>query len=325
MLTVSQEMASFLFGVIVLVLNVGLAVTVQEDIKVDCGADAVTLRWRAVRTQIDPSLLLLGDCPPSSVSAGEAIFQVELGDCNFKRMVTGDTLMYMNELTFTSAPKAHVKSFSYPVVCAYERPADWGPPIFDPVLLHTFGQGDLVFQMEFKKGDLSGPHLPREYPLGSFIHISASVEQKAHQPLVLFLEECVATTTPELESEGLVHPIITNNGCLVDSRTSNSKFQPRQTSELSLTLQAFKFANGDEVYIHCKLLAWNPSDLDTHRKACHYVKGHGWELLDDPYQSTICDCCDSSCKSRKRRGVEAGKQMQNAVLGPQIITNNSPS
>uniref|UniRef100_A0A3P8ZIJ6 ZP domain-containing protein n=1 Tax=Esox lucius TaxID=8010 RepID=A0A3P8ZIJ6_ESOLU len=298
-----------------------------SDIKVECGPDSVTLRWRALRAQIDPSLLLLGDCSPNSMSSGEAMFQVELGDCNFKRMVTGDTLMYMNELTFTSAPKPHVKTFSYPVVCAYERPADWEPPMFEPVLFHTFGRGDLVFQMELKKDDLSGPHLSREYPLGSFIHISAAVEQKVHQPLALFLEECVATTTPELGSEGLVHPIITNNGCLVDSKTSNSKFQPRQeTSELSLFLQAFKFAIGEEVYIHCKLLAWDPTAIDTSKKACHYVKGHGWELLDDPYHSTVCDCCDFSCKSRTKRGIETGMlQMQNAVLGPLIITNNSPS
>ncbi|KAK6302867.1 hypothetical protein J4Q44_G00272220 [Coregonus suidteri] len=283
-------------------------IVAQEDLNVDCGLDSVTLRWRAAQSQMDPSLLRLGGCYPGRVSAGEAMFQVELSDCNFRRMVTGDTLMYMNELTYTSAPKAQLKSFSHPVVCSYERPADWAPRIFDPVLFHTYGQGDLVFRMGLMKDDFSGPHLSREYPLGSFIHISAAVEQMVHQPLLLLLEECVATTTPELQSEGPVYPIITNMGCLVASKTSNSKFEPRQeTSKIHLSLQAFKFAVGEEVYIHCNLLAWDPSGLDTSKKACHYVKEHGWELLDDPYHSTLCGCCDSSCKSRSKRGNGSGE------------------
>uniref|UniRef100_A0A8C8CME9 ZP domain-containing protein n=2 Tax=Oncorhynchus tshawytscha TaxID=74940 RepID=A0A8C8CME9_ONCTS len=296
------------------------------DLKVDCGRDSVTLRWGAAQSQMDTSLLRLGGCYPSSISAGEAMFQVEFSDCNFSRLVTGDTLMYMNELIYMSGPKAQLKSFSHPVVCAYERPADWAPRMFDPVF-HTYGEGDLVFHMELMKDDFSGPHLSREYPLGSFIHISAAVEQMGHQPLLLLLEECVATTTPELQSEGPVHPIITNKGCLVASK--NSKFEPRQkTSEIRLSLQAFKFAVGKEVYIHCNLLAWDPSGLDTSKKACHYVKGHGWALLDDPYHSTLCGCCDSSCEPWKTSGIASGKHgsTQSAVLiGPLVITDNSPA
>lgn len=31
-----------------------------------------------------------------------------------------------------------------------------------------------------------------------------------------------------------------------------------------------------------------------------------WELLDDPRQDSLCSCCDSTCKSRPRRGVHLG-------------------
>lgn len=31
-----------------------------------------------------------------------------------------------------------------------------------------------------------------------------------------------------------------------------------------------------------------------------------WELLDNPSQSSLCSCCDSTCKSRFRRGVDWG-------------------
>ncbi|KAJ4937119.1 hypothetical protein JOQ06_001701 [Pogonophryne albipinna] len=60
---------------------------------------------------------------------------------------------------------------------------------------------------------------------------------------------------------------------------------------------------GEEVFIHCKLLVWDPNGLDSTKKACHFVKGHGWELLDNLAQSNLCDCCESKCKSRRQRSV----------------------
>uniref|UniRef100_A0A4W5KDA2 Zona pellucida glycoprotein 3f, tandem duplicate 1 n=1 Tax=Hucho hucho TaxID=62062 RepID=A0A4W5KDA2_9TELE len=189
----------------------------------------------------------------------------------------------------------------------YCSPVDWAPPILDLVLFHTYGEGDLVYHMGLMKDDFSGPHLSREYPLGSFIHILATLEQKAHQPLLLLIEECGDRNT-RAAAGGLrvpYHQGVCTIGCLVDSMTSNSKFEPRQeTSDIHLSLQAFKFTVGEEVYIHCKILAWDPSGLDTSRKACHYVQG--WELLDDPSHSNLCSCCDSSCKSQRRRGIPSG-------------------
>ncbi|KAF7651398.1 hypothetical protein LDENG_00111690 [Lucifuga dentata] len=103
----------------------------------------------------------------------------------------------------------------------------------------------------------------------------ASVEQKSHQPLLLLLEECVAATTAVLQSDSNIYPIITNKGCLVDSKRARSKFEPREkSSEIRLSLQAFKFAVGEEVFLHCMLVAWDPIGLDN-SKACHYVKEHG--------------------------------------------------
>lgn len=101
----------------------------------------------------------------------------------------------------------------------------------------------------------------------------------------------------------------------MDSKISRSKFEPRQkSSELHLSLQAFRFAHGGEVrwprsikvassfldvglyfenlfantgncytlllvsqqvFIHCKLVAWDPAGLDNTKKACHYDKEHG--------------------------------------------------
>ncbi|KAJ4933993.1 hypothetical protein JOQ06_006801 [Pogonophryne albipinna] len=172
--------------------------------------------------------------------------------------------------------------------------------------------------------DFSGPAESTRFPLGSIIPIMASVVQETHQPLLLLLEECVAATTPELYPESTMYPIISNKGCLLESVLSRSKFEPRQkSSEIRLSLQTFTFAMGEEVFIHCKLLAWDPNGLDSTKKACHFVDGHGWELLDNLAQSNLCDCCESKCKSRRQRSVASEKHgmVQKAVIGPFTITD----
>lgn len=91
--------------------------------------------------------------------------------------------------------------------------------------------------------------------------------------------------------------------CLVDGIATRSRFEERQnSSELKLSLQAFKFDDGEEVskthssgaffflrvmhfscnfssqyqvFIRCKLVAWNPDDLGNTKKACNYNEHHG--------------------------------------------------
>uniref|UniRef100_A0A7N8WN58 Zona pellucida glycoprotein 3f, tandem duplicate 1 n=1 Tax=Mastacembelus armatus TaxID=205130 RepID=A0A7N8WN58_9TELE len=225
------------------------------------------LVWTDSRSQADTSLFRLGNCFPTRFTAREAVFSVYFKDCNFRRMV------------------------------------NWYPVIYEPVF-NTYGQGDLVFHISLMNADFSGPAETTSFRLGSFIPIMASVDQRTHQPLLLLLEECLASTSPELHPESYLYPIITNQGCLVDSKVSRSKFEPRQKpSEIRLSLQAFKFALGQQVFIHCSLVAWDPVGLDKTKKACHYVKDHGWELLDNAALGNLCDCCDSSCKSRKIRST----------------------
>lgn len=67
-------------------------------------------------------------------------------------------------------------------------------------------------QLSSSTEDFSGPAESSTFPLGSLIPIMAGVEQHTHQPLLLLLEECMATTTPDLWSDGDVYEIITNRG-----------------------------------------------------------------------------------------------------------------
>ncbi|KAI4804576.1 hypothetical protein KUCAC02_026200 [Chaenocephalus aceratus] len=235
----------------------------------------------------------------------------------------GKYLLYKNELTFRPRRRPSPAAYVYPIECVYPRPKDWYATIYDPVF-KTYSLGDLQFNIGLMNDDFSGPAESTRFPLGSIIPIMASVVQKTHQPLLLLLEECVAATTPELYPESTMYPIISNKGCLLESVSSRSKFEPRQkSSEIRLSLQTFTFAMGEEVFIHCKLLAWDPNGLDSTKKACHFVEGHGWELLDNLAQSNLCDCCESKCKSRRQRSVASEKHgmVQKAVIGAFTITD----
>ncbi|XP_067309362.1 zona pellucida glycoprotein 3f, tandem duplicate 1 isoform X2 [Pseudorasbora parva] len=307
-----------MFSLFVFVVYVCLDVfLVAQAVTVDCGKNSMSVRWTDAYSQVDPSLLRLGSCSPTQVSVkpqgSEAVFYAEFGACDIRRMVTINELVFETEITS--------RTTSYPVSCKYKRPEDWMPPRYDPVLFHIHGQGELSFRMALMKDDFSGVATTTTFSLGSTIPIAASFDQKTHQPLILLLDECVASTTPELGPDSNIYPLITNKGCLVDSKKTNSMFLPRnQMSEIRLSLQAFKFAIGEQVYLHCSLLAWDPRDLDGSKKVCHYDrKSSRWVLLDDPSQGSLCSCCDTNCQGRKKREITAGSST--SVLGPLVIEN----
>ncbi|XP_042354434.1 zona pellucida glycoprotein 3f, tandem duplicate 2 isoform X2 [Plectropomus leopardus] len=307
----------------------------NAEIKVDCGKDSISIKWR-INAELVPhaARLFLGSCMPSRLNVlpsgeGEAQFNYRFADCKFKRLMKGKRLLYQNELTYRPQQKSKPAAFVYPIECVYKRPEGWVPPFLNPGSGVSEGRGGLVFHMALLDDQLTGIAKTNVIPLGSFMPIWAAVEQNSHQPLLLLMEECVASTSPELQTGSQVYPIISNKGCLLESMTANSVFLPRyHSSALILYLQSFKVGLGEEVYIHCKLVAWDPEALDESKKACHYVKeNRRWELLDDPFQSSVCSCCDSTCKLRSKRGIESETHSfsHNSVLGPLIIRDPADS
>ncbi|KAM4604661.1 zona pellucida sperm-binding protein 3-like [Polymixia lowei] len=252
------------------------------DINVDCLKDSVNVTWK-IRPDLVPyaARFFLGSCVPShltvlSTGEGEAVFNYKLHDCKFRKLMKGKRFIYQNDLTYRPQAKSKPAAFTYHIECVHKRSVGWVPPFLIPGSTVVEGHGRLVFHMELLNAELSGVATTNVIPLGSFIPIWAAVEQKSHQPLLLFLEECVAATTPELQPDSQVYPIITNKGCLLDGKRGKSRFLPRyHSSAIVLYLQTFKFGLGEEVYIHCKLAAWDPDVLNESKKACHYVKESG--------------------------------------------------
>uniref|UniRef100_A0A3B1IEX6 Zona pellucida glycoprotein 3f, tandem duplicate 2 n=1 Tax=Astyanax mexicanus TaxID=7994 RepID=A0A3B1IEX6_ASTMX len=295
------------------------------DIHVECKSKSVTVTWKVSEEMAtNPARLFLGNCLPTEFTPaargrGVAVFESQLSECRFKERRTQKKLIYENHLTFRPLPKPNPASFTYSVVCSYQRKT-----VVCVVCGFAFSSLSLK---QSQTDDLSGPAVSNIVSLGSFINIWAAVEQQVHQPLILYLEECVATTTQNMSPESLIYPIISNKGCLVDGKFGSSRFLPRyHSSSVFLRLQAFTFAQEQEVYIHCKLVVWDPKNPNEGKKACNYNKERKlWELLDDPSRSDLCSCCDYECGGRMKRGVDSEFHglAQSVVLGPLIITANS--
>ncbi|XP_061550343.1 zona pellucida glycoprotein 3f, tandem duplicate 2 [Phycodurus eques] len=303
----------------------------DDAIKIDCLKQSVNITWR-ITPELAPysNRLFLGNCIRSSMIGlptgdWELRFDYKFRDCKFKKKLTAKHLIHQNVLTYKPGVKSSPPAYEYFFECVQKRPDGWIPSFLTPGASVSTGRGGLVFHMALLNAQMSGIARSNVIPLGSFMPIWAAVEQKAHQPLRLFMEECVAAPTAQLRPQQQVYPIILNKGCLSDSVKGNSVFLPRyHSSALVLSLQSFMFGVG-KVYIHCKLVAWDPEVLDESKKACQYSKHGEWELLDDPSQNNLCSCCDHTCRSRHKRGAKRESQglSQLSVLGPLVIVDMS--
>ncbi|XP_041099964.1 zona pellucida sperm-binding protein 3-like [Polyodon spathula] len=316
-------MASFWSGVVLVLCWVPLVVPEGAG-TVACGVDSVSVRVLLNIGQalpLDPKGFLLGSCSPSTSSYNTVQFQSGLLDCSFIRMVTTNVTSYMNVLKYQPTQNGFYQTpFTQAIVCTYTKPAGWTPPVYNPALGDASGFGKLEFTMGIMNDGFSAPRTSSLFFLGSPIFIAAAVKQQFHMPLMVYIEECVAASTPELSPSSQTYPLIANHGCFVDGQAANSRFLPRvQTSEIRLVVQAFKFTQlNTDVYIHCRLLAWDPAQLnDPTKKACSFnQRTRRWELLDNPGQSSVCSCCTSSCNMRKRRHTAEEGLRRTAVLGP---------
>ncbi|XP_059405245.1 zona pellucida sperm-binding protein 3-like [Carassius carassius] len=290
-----------------LLLMLVAAAVAQNEVSVDCGGDSVTVRWRLDSHQkLDPSRALLGDCPPNSTESGDTLlFSVSLRTCGFSRQVTPDRVTYSNLLTYERSPA--LPFLSHAVQCVYELPVS---------STEEEDNGAVTFSLEFMNRDFSAPAPVLRFRLGSALPVRATVESRSHRPLWIYMENCMAATDADISRAAHVHPIITNAGCLMESKWGNSSFlRRRRPAEMRLYLQAFKFAVGQNIFLLCDLEAWDVQRMD--RRACHYIQQQRrWELLDDPSQSYICSSCDTSFFQRTDAvsGVSARK-----VLGPFVI------
>ncbi|XP_066517585.1 uncharacterized protein [Hoplias malabaricus] len=286
-----------------------------RTVSVNCSSDHMEVRVRAdlfgLGVSVDPGDLRLGGqgqsefCGVTSASDEEFIIESDLTSCGTQHWVTDDALIYTNVLTYSmmASPDALVRMESavIPVECHFRRTFDVGS---DPVLPTWIPHNSTVsvlrslhFSLRLMTRDWRWERGSAVYFLGDDINIEASV-YAPRKDLRIFIDHCVATTTPETDSEPRYEFI--DNGCFVDAplTRSNSRFLQRESPEkLRLQLSAFIFpqVEAPQIYITCSLKAY-PLDhvSETMSKACSYtdrswrsVDGDDWTCSSCPYQIPV--------------------------------------
>ncbi|KAJ6656728.1 hypothetical protein lerEdw1_003616 [Lerista edwardsae] len=265
--------------------------------------------------KLAPEFLHLGSCPVSLENSRLGVFQFQysLKECGFVRMRTHRRVEYSVNLVYgppSQRGRFHRSPFSERINCTDYEVEHQTPARLSSFTGQLSASSVLMFTVALMNEDFSGPSDSTLFLLGSQIHLEFAVQRFSHQPLRVFVDQCIAAATPELSRSPRNYSIIANHGCLVDGKAANSRFLPRPTPEvLRLSLQAFEFVGvSTDIYLHCRVFVWDPNVLtDPSRKACSFQRDTSrWENLDDS-SSTLCSCCDSECqaaKSRRKRDLE---------------------
>ncbi|XP_067296882.1 zona pellucida sperm-binding protein 3-like [Pseudorasbora parva] len=285
---------------------------------------------------IQPTGLSLGGCPVVGQDSASRvlIFEYELQDCNSVQMITEDELVYTFSLTYTpealvGTPIIRTESAVVGVQCHYQRLQNVSSnalrPTWIPYASAEVGEEVLMFSLKLMMDDWTYQRPSHTYFLGGVINIEASVKQYNHVPLRVFVDSCVATQGPDVNSLPR-YSFIENYGCFVDAKAtaSSSHFMPRsQVDKIQFQLEAFMFqeSNSPSIYITCVLKATIASaPSDALHKSCSFA--NGWVAADGNNQ--VCGCCDSTCgpdggiasAAAPYRGVQwEGK----ATLGPVMV------
>ncbi|KAF3836838.1 hypothetical protein F7725_004302 [Dissostichus mawsoni] len=209
---------------------------------------------------VNPADITLGNCAAVAEdnAAQVLIFETELQSCLSTLTVTEDYLIYSFTLNYD--PK----------------------PLADTLVVRTnkaaVSEEFLYFTLRLMTDDGQNERPSYQYYLGDIINVEAVVKQFFHVPLRVYVERCVATIAPDMNSIPN-YVFIENNGCLIDARItgSSSKFMARTAeNKLQFQLEAFRFQNVDSgmLYITCHLKATSTlRPIDAEHRACSYING----------------------------------------------------
>ncbi|NXL89009.1 ZP3 protein, partial [Alectura lathami] len=247
-------------------------------------------------------------CPAQDAAESVVTFVAALHECGSTLQMTPDSLIYKTSLFYKPTGNVVIVRTSpavVPIECHYPRRSNVSSnavrPTWAPFRSTLSMEEKLVFSLRLMSDDWSTERLTNGFQLGESLHLQADVMAGDHVPLRLFVDDCVATLSPDRSSSPR-YALIDLSGCLVDGRaddTTSAFVSPRPRQEtLQFTVDAFKFAGDDRnlIYITCHLKV-SPADQapDPSSKACSFNKASS---LWAPVEGTgdICSCCETgSC------------------------------
>ncbi|XP_060891058.1 zona pellucida sperm-binding protein 3-like [Labrus mixtus] len=252
---------------------------------------------------VNPADLSLGSCEVMGEHNHVLIFESQLHACGSSLAMTEDSLIYTwivnyNPKPLGDSPVVRTNHAAVIVECHYPRKHNVSSlaliPQWTPFSAVKVSEEFLYFTLKLKTDDWVYERPSYQYFLGDMIHIEAIVKQFFHVPLRIYVDRCVATVGPDMDSQPS-YAFIENHGCFVDAKVtgSDSKFRTRsEENKLQFQLEAFRFQGSDSglLYITCHLKATSAAlAIDSDHRACSYTGG--WEEASGA--NSVCGSCDS--------------------------------
>ncbi|KAG7217426.1 hypothetical protein INR49_021593 [Caranx melampygus] len=163
-----------------------------------------------------------------------------------------DSLVYTFTLNYNPQPVGDsnvVRTSKAAVIveCHYPRKHNVSSKPLDPLWIPfsavKVAEEFLYFTLRLMTDDWQYERPSYQYFLGDIINIEAAVKQFFHVPLRVYVDSCVATLSPEPNSNPR-YGFIENHGCLIDARVtgSSSRFMARTAeNKLQFQLEAFRW------------------------------------------------------------------------------------
>ncbi|NXJ15505.1 ZP3 protein, partial [Odontophorus gujanensis] len=293
-------------------------------------------------------------CLATAQNAAENVvtFVAGLHECGSTLRVTPEALIYSTSLNYSPARAGNpiiirTSPAVVPIECHYPRTNNVSShavqPTWAPFHSTLSSEQKLLFSLRLMSDDWSTKRASAVFQLGDVLRVQAGVSTGGHAPLRLFVDSCVATSSPHRGSSPQ-YAFILFNGCMVDGwldDATSTFISPRpRLDALQFAVDTFKFAGDSSslLYITCHLKVSPASQApDPQHKACSFHKPSG---LWSPVEGTraVCSCCETqSCgtarcspqplvpshghRGRSRRELAPGPTVGEAdvMLGPLLV------
>lgn len=274
-----------------------------RGVEVWCGYRKVSVRLNKslLGFRSSPSAFQLGTCPVSRFDDYFFYFHYDLNDCDSSLMMMNGQIVYSNTVYYTPEPQGTViraVPLTLDIQCLYNRfhysyKMGFLPVVREHVFHKTFERKTkfsiFVCNERWERLEENG-----SFVLGEPMYFEVCAPHTSKNERI-FVDSCYATASKDPKSTPQ-HTVISNYGCMEDSRRQDSlsQFHQRQSHIIRFSVDAFLLPQVTDThfYLHCRVSVHNL--VSATAKSCTYNNAEWrWEELYS--DASVCDCCDSTC------------------------------